>query len=218
SREAAKATLVAVLDGILRLLHPMMPFITEALWRKLPLPAEREASLIIARWPEPDPHRDDPAAEARLSALMELIGTVRTLRAEYGVPDGSRVDVHLSNVSAPLAEALAAEGRALRQLAQVGEVEATGNGASGAGAHAVISSGTELFIPLHGVIDLERERARLGKELHRLEQLIRGTEGKLANENFVGRAPEDVVAREREKSQSLRDQRDRLSAKLTALA
>jgi valyl-tRNA synthetase len=217
SREAAKATLVTVLDGSLRLLHPIMPFITDALWQQLPLTGEREPSLVVARWPEPDAARDDAEAEGQLAALMELIGTVRTLRAEYGVPDGSPVNVHLTNVSGPLRAVLAVEGRALKQLAQVAAIDATGNGAAGAGAHAVISSGTELFIPLHGVIDLERERARLGKELDRLDTMIRSTEAKLSNEKFVGRAPAEVVARERDKAQALRDQRDRLSVKLTGL-
>jgi valyl-tRNA synthetase len=217
SREAAKATLVAVLDGALRLLHPIMPFITDTLWLKLPLPERTEPSLVIGRWPAPDALRDDADAEAALAALMELIGTVRALRSEYNVPDGSRVDVHLSNVQPALAAALAAEERAVRHLAQVAAVESAVNGA-GAGAHAVIGSGTELFIPLAGVIDLDRERERLRKELERLAQFQRATEAKLANERFVDRAPVDVVAREREKAEGLKDQRARLSAKLASLA
>jgi valyl-tRNA synthetase len=215
SREAAQATLVAVLDGALRLLHPIMPYITDTLWLKLPLPHRETASLVIGRWPAADERRDDAEAETAMNALMELIGTVRALRSEYGVPDGSRVEVHLSNVQPALAAALAAEERAVLQLAQVGGVQ-PGNGA-GAGAHAIIGSGTELFIPLAGVIDVDRERQRLRKELERLEQFLRATESKLANEKFVGRAPADVVAREREKAEGLKDQRERLSAKLESL-
>jgi valyl-tRNA synthetase len=216
SREAAKATLVAVLDGALRMLHPIMPFITDTLWLKLPLPDRSEPSLAVGRWPGADERRDDPDAEAAMSSLMDLIGTVRALRSEYNVPDGSRVDVHLSNVQPALAAALAAEERAVHHLAQVAVVLPAGNGA-GAGAHAVIGSGTELFIPLAGVIDLDRERERLRKELERLEQFLRATESKLSNEKFVGRAPADVVAREREKADGLKDQRERLSAKLESL-
>jgi valyl-tRNA synthetase len=216
SRTAAKATLVAVMDGVLRLLHPMIPFITEALWLRLPIAGEREPSLVVAAWPVADARLDDPGAEAEMAALTQLIGTVRTLRSEYGVPDGSRVRVELSNVNEALRAALAVEERAVRQLAQVAEVETGGNG-SGAGAHAIIGGGTELFIPLAGVIDLDRERERLHKELERLDRFLQSTEAKLANESFVGRAPADVIARERDKANGLRDQRDRLSAKLASL-
>jgi valyl-tRNA synthetase len=124
--------------------------------------------------------------------------------------------VELSNVNEALRAALAVEERAVRQLAQVAEVETGGNG-GGAGAHAIIGGGTELFIPLAGVIDLDRERERLHKELERLDRFLQSTEAKLANESFVGRAPADVIARERDKANGLRDQRDRLSAKLASL-
>ncbi|HEX7049788.1 MAG TPA: valine--tRNA ligase [Longimicrobiales bacterium] len=221
SREAATATLAAALDGGLRLLHPFMPFISEALWLRLPVPdgVEREPSLVVARWPEPSAEWEDAEAEARLGALMELIGTVRTLRSEYGVPTGRKVEVRLSQAPEPLRVALAAEGRALESLAGVAEVvygDARANGQ--AGAHAVLRGGAELFLPLSGIIDLERERGRLGAELDRLEAQLRATEARLANTNFVSKAPAEVVAREREKAASFRDQRDKLSRKLAALA
>jgi valyl-tRNA synthetase len=220
SRDAARATLVAVLDGVLRLLHPIMPFVTEELWQSLPVPdgATREESLVVARWPEPDGRRDDAQAEAQLAELMELIGLVRTLRSEYNVPESSHVDVHLANLSPALSAALAAEERALLRLARVRAVASSPNGSAGAGAHGVLRSGTELFVPLAGIIDLERERSRLRAELERLDGQLRATEGKLGKQDFVSRAPAEVVQREREKAQSFRDQRERLSAKLTDLA
>jgi valyl-tRNA synthetase len=218
SRAAAQATLVAALDAVLRLLHPVMPFVTESLWRKLPARRgrDREASLIVAAWPERQADREDPVAEARMGALMELIGTVRMLRSEYNVPPGTSVRIRLGSVDAPLAAALDAEARALHRLARV-EVVERGNGAGHGGAHAVLRSGTELFIPLEGIIDLARERQRLGEEMARVEEQLRGTEAKLANERFVQRAPEQVVQYERDKVVSLRAQRERLAGKLQAL-
>src|SRR5690606_32771975 len=192
SREAAQATLVEVLDGVFRLLHPVVPFVSEALWRRLPAPAgvEREASLVVAKWPERRPEREDAGAEERMTALMDLIGAVRAIRSEYNVPPSQKVTVRLSNVPAVLRDALAAEERALRRLAGVESVDMTGERAAGeAGASAVLRGGAEVFLPLEGIIDLERERERLGKELARIEGLLRSTEGKLANENFVSRAP-----------------------------
>jgi valyl-tRNA synthetase len=220
SRSAAAATLVEVLDGVFRLLHPFMPFVSETLWQRLPTPAgrEREESLVVARWPERRPEREDAAAEGEIAALQELIGAIRTLRSEYNVPPGQRVVVRLGGVPDGLQRALTAEGRALRPLAGVGEVVAAGAGPSGeAGASAVLRNGAELFLPLADVIDLERERGRLRKELERIDGQLRGVAAKLASEQFVARAPVEVVERERAKEASFRDQRDRLQQKLEAL-
>ncbi|HEX2167859.1 MAG TPA: valine--tRNA ligase [Longimicrobiales bacterium] len=216
SRRAAKATLVHVLDGALRLLHPVMPYITESLWLRLPAPGgvAREESLVVGRWPDPGPR--DEAAEAQMDALMELIGAVRTLRSEYNVPAQLHIHVHLTNPGPSLQEALRAEERALRRMARVGEVTVNG-GAEGMGAHAVLRSGADLFLPLAGVIDVEQERKRLGKELERIDGQLRATESRLSSEQFAARAPAEIVAREREKAESLRDQRERLGAKMRGL-
>jgi valyl-tRNA synthetase len=220
SRAAAVATLVEALDGVLRLLHPVMPFISEELWQRLPAPAgtAKEASLVVARWPERRPELEDAAAEARMAALMELIGTVRTFRSEYNVPAAAEVELRLSRVPAALREALAVEERAVRRLARVARITAAAAGAGGRGAHAVLRSGAELFLPLEGLVDLDQERRRLSTELARLDGQIEGTEKKLSNEQFVARAPAQVVEREREKVARFRDQRERLAEKLAALA
>jgi valyl-tRNA synthetase len=217
SRAAAGATLVEVLDGVFRLLHPFMPFVSETLWQRLPAPLGREKgeSLVIARWPERRAEWEDRGAEAGIAALQELVGTVRTLRSEYNVPPGEKIAIQLTGATGPLAEALAAEARALRMLAGVERV--VDGGLAGAGAHAVLRGGAELFLPLEGIIDLDRERERLGKELERLDGQLRGIATKLTNEQFVSRAPAEVVAREREKEQNFRDQRERLAEKLRAL-
>jgi valyl-tRNA synthetase len=223
SREAAKATLVAALDGVFRLLHPIMPFITEALWRRLPWPEgdERAPSLMVARWPEPRPDREDDGAERKMKALQELVTTIRGLRSEYDVPARAEVSVTLLDTPAVLRAALATEARSLRRLAGVGTLyhadDSPGGLGRGAGAHAVLQSGAELFLPLEGLIDVGRERDRLKEELNRVERLLASTAGRLGSDQFVSRAPADVVAREREKESSLKDQRDRLARKLEAL-
>jgi valyl-tRNA synthetase len=223
SREAAKATLVAVLDGVFRLLHPIMPFITEALWRRLPWPAgeERPASLMIAPWPEPRPDRVDDASERAMRSLQELISAVRGLRSEYDVPARAEVAVTLVHTPDVLQSALATEERSVKRLAGVGDLRQDGDGASGergAGAHAVLQSGAELFLPLEGLIDVDRERGRLREELNRVESLLASASGRLGSQQFLAKAPPEVVAREREKAESLRDQRERLDRKLAALA
>jgi valyl-tRNA synthetase len=177
----------------------------------------RAASLVIEAWPQERTERIDAEAEAQLNALMELIGTVRNLRSEYAVPPASEIRIRLSRAAAPLADALRVEARALRRMARVNVIE-TGNGidAGKGGAHAVLRAGGELFIPLEGLIDVDKERERLGKELARLDGQLRGTEAKLGNQQFVGKAKPEVIQRERDKAASLRQQYEQLAEKLKA--
>jgi valyl-tRNA synthetase len=219
SRAAAEATLVAVFDGVLKLLHPIMPFITESLWMQLPAAAgeERAESLVIAPWPAHGTKWRNETAEAELDALRELIERVRSLRSEYDVPPASTIGIHLRDVSGALQAALGKERHALERLARVSRIELAGNGADGAGAHAVLRGGTELFVPLADLIDIDRERERLQGEIGRLDDQIRAVESRLGNTQFIERAPAAIVDKEREKAASFRDQRERLATKLVAL-
>jgi valyl-tRNA synthetase len=217
SREAARTTLITAFDGILRLLHPIIPFVTEELWQKLPWPQgeEKPAALIEASWPEGDDGRQDARAETRMAALQELITLVRRLRKEYGIPEGAQVDVMVGGAPESFQSTLETQGKALQMLARVGRVTVGGT-AAGAGAHGVLENGTELFIPLEGVIDLEREKERLQKEISRLDGQYTGTLKKLENEGFLKNAPAEVVEREREKAESFKEQKEKLQEKLTA--
>src|SRR5690606_974446 len=124
-------------------------------------------ALIVAQWPEPKVEWEDAAIEAVVGELREVIGTVRNLRAEYGVQPGQRVALRVSGASAALRDLLAASGRILADLARVEEVTFE-RVAGEVGASAVLASGTEVVVPLAGVIDIEKERARLGAELDRI--------------------------------------------------
>jgi valyl-tRNA synthetase len=215
SRRAAQATLAEALDGALRMLHPVMPFITETVWQKLPRAVDAGEALIVARWPEPRAEWEDDAAERAIEELQAVIGAVRTIRSEYGIQPAARVPVRIAG-SDEVVAVMEASRRALRDLARVEEL--TFAGANGEiGASAVLRSGTEVFIPLAGVIDLDRERARLREEIGRIDGLVAGGEKKLSNESFVARAPENVVTYEREKLASFREQRGKLAEKLAAL-
>jgi valyl-tRNA synthetase len=218
SREAARSTLVTVLDQAFKLLHPIVPFVTAELWSRLPVPEgeERPADLIVAPWPTPEEAWVDPDADERMARIQELIVEVRRLRKEYGVPEGERIAIRLTSADADFTETVADQAAALERLARVAEV--TGDaGTDGIGAHAVLRNGAELFVPLEGVIDLDRERERLRDEIGRLQGQLEGTRRKLDNESFVTRAPEDVVAREREKAESFQEQATKLQEKLSAL-
>ncbi len=217
SREAARSTLVTVLDRAFRLLHPIVPFVTAELWSKLPWPHEtdRPEDLIVAPWPDEIEGWADEEAEASMGALQELIQEVRRLRKEYGVGEGQEVTIHLDSSDPGFRDTVATQGEALRHLARVGAVEA--GAGEGIGAHAVLSNGAELFLPLEGVIDLDRERDRLGGEIERLEGQLAGARKKLDNEQFVTKAPDEVVQKERDKAAGLEEQVEKLRAKVGAL-
>ncbi|MGE0161213.1 MAG: valine--tRNA ligase [Gemmatimonadales bacterium] len=223
SREAARSTLVTVLDRALRLLHPVVPFVSAELWARLPRVGSepRADDLIVAAWPQPDPRWTSDDVEARMAAFQELIVEVRRLRKEYGIPEGGRIAIHVwhteSNGSPDGFPALVREqAPALEQLARVNRVETEAG--HGVGAHAVLKNGAELFVPLAGVIDVERERSRLREEIAKLEGLHAGTSKKLDNAAFVSRAPADVVQKERDRLAQLEEQRTKLGVKLAALA
>jgi valyl-tRNA synthetase len=219
SREAARSVLVHAFDGVLRLLHPLVPFVTEHLWDRIPWPAGRERPdfLPVAPWPAGDPALEDPEAERALADFQGLVTTVRSLRKEYGVGEGAEVSLILTGAPEGLRASLDRLGARLRELARVGETT-FGPAPDGAvGASAVLSNGTEVFLPLEGIVDLDRERERLRTEIDRLEGQLVATEKKLANEEFVTRAPEEVVGKERDKAATFRDQRDKLREKLGVL-
>ncbi len=219
SREAARTTLVVVFDGATRLLHPFVPFVTEALWRQLPWPEgmDRPESLVIAPWPVSDAALVDRDAESRMGTFQELVTTVRTLRKENGIGEGQMIPLSVAAEDG-LRETLAAQRSALTRLARVGELT-FGRAAPGTvGAHAVLQGGsTEVFLPLEGVIDVKRERERLTGEITRLDGQIEGATKRLSNEQFVSKAPAEVVAKEKERAEGMREQVLKLREKLALL-
>jgi valyl-tRNA synthetase len=212
--DAARGILVHVFGSALQLLHPVMPFITEELWGHLP--TEHAPLLAGARWPEADPVHDDEEAETAFGLVQGLVGAVRTIRAEYHVPPGATLTVVVAPAGDTAARAFAAERETILRLAKLRALDVADD-AEGIGGHAVLADGTAVFVPLGDAIDVARECARLQDEVARIDGLLAGVRGKLANQNFVTRAPADVVEREREKERSWREQQETLAAKLRAL-
>ncbi len=219
-RDRARAVLREVLDTCFRLLHPMMPFISEELWLRLP---DRDAeSLMVAAWPTPRPGRDDADAEAQMEILQELLGTVRNIRSEYKVAPSAEIEVRVRSVDEALRKAIEAEGVGARKLGGIahltldGEAAAGGAGA-GPGATAVLTSGAEVFVPLESLVDLARERERLNKQAAELAELVERSERRLAQDNFVRKAPQHVVEREREKLRGWQQQLQKVTEKRRVL-
>jgi valyl-tRNA synthetase len=213
--DVARAVAAATFETALRLLHPIMPFVTEALWQRLPARG-KGTSLSTRAWPGADSRAADPAALRQFALVQELIGAIRSIRAEYNVAPGHPVRVLVAAGSAAAAGAFQAERSTIIRMARLSELT-LGEIGSGSGAAAVLSDGTAAHVPLGDMVDLEKECGRLHGERARLDQLIQGQVTKLANEQFVSRAPAEVVNRERQKLADWKEQVEVLAGKLEGL-
>jgi valyl-tRNA synthetase len=213
-RDVARAVLVHVFDAALRLLHPLVPFITEALWQRLP--GRREGELLAtASWPVRGPDRAAGARE--FDAVQEAVMAIRALRAEYQVAPAREVDVVLVHSDGGhVPEVLAEEAALIGRLARA-RVLRTGAARREAAAHALLADGTEVVMPLGGLIDVEKECARLRAELAQLTVNLEATTQRLSNERFVSRAPAHVVEAERAKAEELAARRAQLTRKVDGL-
>jgi len=213
--ETARAVAAHVFDIALRLLHPVMPFITEALWQRLPGSAA-DSSISIAAWPTPSDGRADDTAIEEFGAVQAIIGAVRALRAEYAVAPGHSVSVTISDASPVAERAIAAEADTIRRLAKV-ESLTLGAAPAEPGGTVVLEDRTTVFVPLGDLVDLAKECARLGGEVEKLDSLVAAQEAKLGNAQFTDRAPAAIVEKEREKLVAWRAQADALRAKRLVL-
>jgi valyl-tRNA synthetase len=212
ARTATLSTLVSVLECALRLLHPYMPFVTEEIYQQIPGHGE---ALIIAPWPEALAR--DEAAERAMGVVMELIGGIRTARAELNIEPRRKLPAivmapaHLALLEGQRAvvEALAGlDGLALRGEPGVIPTQAL---------HLAFPD-LEAYLPLEGVVDVAAERARAQSEIARVERTLAGLRGRLSNPDFTARAPAAVVEKERARRSENEELLQRLRARLRALS
>ena len=198
AKEAAQRVLLHVLHGILRLLHPFMPFITEEIYQALPHTGE---ALIVEAYPVYDPALAFPGEAADFELVMEAIRAVRARRAEMNVPPSRKSHLIIAT-DRPAAFEL---GQAyIRKLAYAEAVSVRTEAPEDTGGMvSVVTGNARMFMPMADLVDLEAERARLGKALANAEKGLQAQHAKLANPNFVSRAPEKVVNAEREKQANL---------------
>ncbi len=203
------AVLATVLDALLKLLHPVMPFVTETLWKAL----TGQESVVIAEWPQPSGITLDVVAAQRVSDMQKLVTEVRRFRSDQGLADRQKVPARLSGV----AEAdLSTQVPAVTALAWLTE---TGDGFTPTASIEVrLSGGTVLVeVDTSGTVDVAAERRRLEKDLAVAQKEMAGTTAKLGNEAFLARAPEEVVAKIRERQRVAGEEVDRITARLAAL-
>jgi len=202
-------------DEIVKLLHPFMPFITEELWRVTAEgTAPRADLLVLSQWPAHE-GLDDDAAESEIGWVIDLITEIRSVRAEMNVPPATLMPLALVRPSDAARERAARWTDVIKRLARVSEIESVD--AAPAGAVQLLVRGEEVSLPLKGVIDLAAEGARLDKEIGKAEADIRRIDAKLANADFVARAPEEVIEEQRERREEAVSRRAKLAAALERL-
>ena len=214
ARAETRAMTAWVLGHILRLLHPVMPFITEELWQYF---AGEDAGLLIAAsWPELSPDMADRAAAAEIGWVVAAISAIRAVRAEVNVPPGSRVPLLVKDAEPAAAGRLERHREHFIRLARVERIERVETIPTGS-VQAMVEGAT-LILPLGDIVDLDREKARLAKEIGRLDAEIAKIGAKLGNPNFVAKAKPEVVEEQRLREAEAGRDRDRLHAAFERLA
>ena len=223
--DRARGTLVYVLERLCRLLHPVMPFISEEIWQVVTTEvwgAERATrfaeSIMLAPYPVVAPGLLDERGEADMERLMALVRAVRNLRAEFNLPPSQVLGVQVFVADAGARAALTAQASLIRTLARVEPLEFLSTATHPAGAAVEALDGIELYVPLKGLVqDLSAERQRVERELAKVEQELAGVEAKLARPDFIARAPEEIVEKERAKAAQGSERRAALARSLERL-
>jgi valyl-tRNA synthetase len=201
--------LATALDTLLRLLHPVIPFITEALWQAL----TGEESLVIADWPKPSGISLDPVAAQRITDMQKLVTEVRRFRSDQGLADRQKVPARLGGVAEADLNTQEAAVTSLAWLTVPGE-----DFRPSASVEVRLSAGTVVVeLDTSGTIDVAAERRRLEKDLAAAQKELASTAAKLNNADFLAKAPEAVVGKIRDRERVAQEETDRITAKLAAL-
>ncbi|MCV9941066.1 valine--tRNA ligase [Boseaceae bacterium BT-24-1] len=222
ARAETQATVAHVIDLICQLLHPFMPFLTEELWAQKAnagaariVPAGEAGLVCLTRWPELSALVDE-TAEAEIGFVVDLISDIRSIRSETNVPGGTQVPLVLVKASAATRAAVEAWAPMIERLARLSAIEFAGE--APAQSAQIIVRGEVAALPLAGIIDLDAERARLNKELAKLDQDIVAVERKLGNPDFMARAPEEIVEENRERKAAAEARKLKIREALERLA
>ena len=220
ARRGTRRTLVRVLEALLRLTHPLMPFITEEIWQRVaPLAGQHGPTIMLQPYPEPDPEPNDAVAVAEMEWVKGFIIGVRAIRGEMNISPGKPLCVCLQHGSEADRERLLHSEQYLKALARLDSIDWLAPEAEPPESATALVGEMKILIPMAGLIDKEAELARLGKEIDRMRKDLERSEGKLANPDYTQKAPPEVVARERQRATDCRaavakleDQRQRIQA------
>ena len=215
---AARDTLVAVLDALCKLLHPLIPFVTEELWLELCAKlGTSSATVMLERFPASGDFSADADAVAEIEWLKAFVIGIRQIRAEMNLSPGKRLPVKLAGAGAVDRERTKANRAYIERLARVSDIEIIDDGSSVRGAATALLGEMRILVPLAGLVDVAAEIARLDKQLARARKELEACRRKLDNANFVENAPADIIAKERDRAAELSQRSDHLSVQLARI-
>ncbi len=214
AKASTQAVLAYVLDRTLRLIHPFMPFISEEIWQHLPHNGE---TIMLSEWPQYDPALEAPEAVAEMAFLMDVIRSVRNIRAEVNVPMSKKIELLLKPADNQAQAALERNTEYLKRFCGTSLLEVNSALEAPAKAMTAVVTGAELYLPLAGLIDIAQEIARLEKEIQTLNSEVERVEKKLANQGFVAKAPAKVIEEEKAKMADYSAKREIVAARLAEL-
>jgi len=211
-RATAQYVLADVLRGTLELLHPFMPFITEDIWQRLPVP--KGQTIMKAPWPAPRQEYSDPEAEGEMGQLMEIIRSIRHIRSEMNVPPGKKAEVLIEVPEEKARELIRKWSGYLENLAVARTQIREGFPEKPEQAAHAVARGVEIYVPLKGLIDLTQETARLKKEIDLIQKELQRVRGKLSNQGFLDKAPQEVIDKEKAKEADLAEKHASITRRL----
>ena len=214
AQEETRATVAWARDEILKLLHPVMPFVTEELWRRVDDEAARDQPLILTRWPSFS-GLVDPDAKSEIDWVIALVSGIRSARAEINVPAGAKVPLVFVGANDVTKARMAAHEAALTRLARLAGISVAD--VAPEASIQVVTADSSVALPLAGVIDFDAEKQRLAREIAKIDDEVGKIDKKLGNEKFLANAPEDVVAEQRARLAEARERRGRLDQALSML-
>ncbi|GAB1623064.1 valine--tRNA ligase [Agarivorans albus] len=220
-QRGTRYTLLNILESLLRLMHPITPYITETIWRQVaPLAGKAQASesIMLQSIPEFDASRIDEAAVADLEWLKQFILAIRNIRGEMDISPNKPLNVLLKNASSEDLRRLNDNAPFLASLAKLESTTALAEGEAAPASATAILGDMEILIPMAGLIDKDAELARIGKQLEKLEKELAKVSGKLSNQKFVANAPEQVIAKERAKLDEMESAKAKLVAQQETIA
>lgn len=213
-RSTTRQVMLSVLSASLRLLHPSIPFVTEELWHYLP---GSTGSIMEASFPESKDYPEDLESEGQMGLLMDVITGIRNLRSEMNVHPAQKVNIIVLSGSGPVRELIFRHGIFLKNLAKVEGLEIRADGGRPKGAVSCITDQVETYMLLEGVVDISAETAKLQKEAGKLQTELKRVQNKLANSDFLERAPAEIIDKEKGKVQEFVARLEKIEANLKRL-
>ncbi len=210
-QQETRVNLIEILEICLRLLHPLMPFITEEIWQSIaPLAGKTGDTVMLQAYPRVAETKRDPAAEQSLAWIKQFVTTIRTLRSEMGIAPAKKIPLYLHKGNKKDRENTMLFQEDIRSLAKLSSINWIDEKEKAGPATMGLMGSLELLIPMSGLIDTESERQRLEKEIKKIDKEIERAQAKLANDAFIKHAPEDVVTQERNRLSDFTAQRLKL--------